>query len=192
MRERTMEHRRKLSEALMGRETKPAIERFMSKVKKDEKGCWNWTGTVKPGGYGVFSIKKNNVQKTYNAHRWAYTYFIGEIPEGLTIDHLCRNRRCVNPKHLEPVTIRENLMRGRGYSGVNNRKTHCPKGHPLVAIPKHIKSLTAKRYCPICYIQKPLEWNRSHKERKNENNRKSYANTKAKNSPKGERGGNNE
>jgi len=134
----------------MGKETKPIIERFMSKVEKTQDGCWNWIGAIVPGGYGKFSVEKNKIRKCFNAHRWSYEYFKEPIPAGLTLDHLCRNRRCVNPDHLEPVSIRENLLRGNGVSGVNARKTHCPKGHPL--IPTHFPCHKGKmaRYCPIC------------------------------------------
>ncbi len=111
----TKEHRQKISHSLMGIERKPIIERFMSHVKISGTGCWEWFGCKKPGGYGVFSIKKNNIHKTYNAHRWSYQYYIGNIPEGLVIDHLCRVRHCVNPIHMELVTMRENLMRGTGF-----------------------------------------------------------------------------
>lgn len=147
---RTKEHSQKISKALMGRETKPAIERFMDKVEKTADGCWDWKGSIAPGGYGKFTVEKNLVRKCFNAHRWAYEYFIGKIPAGLTLDHLCRNRKCVNPSHLEPVTIRENLLRGKGASAVNARKTHCPKGHPLVHSPFPSHQVGQRRYCPVC------------------------------------------
>ena len=73
-----------------------------------DTGCWNWSRAMNRGGYGKIRSNKRDMP----AHRWVYEQLIGPIPEGLTLDHLCRNRRCVNPAHLEPVTIRENTRRG--------------------------------------------------------------------------------
>lgn len=87
--------------------------------------CWLWTAKARVRGYGV--IGTGNGKQTRVTHRVAYELVIGPIPEGLQLDHLCRVRHCVNPKHLEPVTQAENLRRGEG--GV--LKTHCPHGHPL-------------------------------------------------------------
>lgn len=138
------------SKDLMGKETKPIIDRFMSKIEKASSGCWNWMGSIVPGGYGKFNVEKNKVRKCFNAHRWAYEYFKGPIPDGLTLDHLCRNRRCVNPDHLEPVTIRENLLRGNGVPARNARKKRCPKGHLLFPSPYPCHRGKIARYCPIC------------------------------------------
>lgn len=96
--------------------------RFWSKVKKTSGGCWFWTASVNHGGYGKFWVDGHTIQ----AHRVAYILERGEIEEGLTLDHLCRERRCVKPAHLEPVTIKENLDR----SPRNPKyRTHCPSGH---------------------------------------------------------------
>lgn len=108
---------------------KPEAERFWEKVDKSGD-CWEWTA-YKLNGYGRFGVggsHKNGGRILY-AHRWAYEALVAPIPEGLYIDHLCRNRGCVNPDHMEPVTSGENTLRGISRAAVNARKTHCPHGH---------------------------------------------------------------
>lgn len=94
-------------------------ERFWSKVSFSAGGCWEWTGG-QVSGYGNFWL---GGRTWIRAHRYAYEFCVGEIPNGLQLDHLCRNRVCVNPDHLEPVTQRENIVRGSAAI------THCPAGH---------------------------------------------------------------
>lgn len=96
-------------------------ERFWLHVSMPEgDGCWEWTSSKHAGGYGHHYIGRGQVK----AHRYAYELLIGPIPEGLHLDHLCRNRACVNPAHLEPVTNAENSRRGA------LERVACPKGHP--------------------------------------------------------------
>lgn len=106
----------------------PLAERFMERVHKRPDGCWQWTGGYTSGqwDYPRFCVGKRDYVL---AHRWAYEHFVGPIPDGLTIDHLCRNTMCVNPEHLEPVSNVENVMRGEGACAKNSRKTHCKRGH---------------------------------------------------------------
>lgn len=92
-----------------------------------ERDCWNWTGSLSTGGYGCFYIKR----KFISAHRAVYELLSGPIPEGLHLDHLCRNRKCVNPAHLEPVTQRENFLRGYSPSAITVRTNQCKQGHSL-------------------------------------------------------------
>lgn len=86
-----------------------------------------WLGYRKPNGYGEMGIGR----KVFLAHRVAYELFVGPIPDGMTLDHKCRERACVNPDHLEPVTNRENILRGISPSAQNAHATHCTQGHPF-------------------------------------------------------------
>lgn len=107
--------------------------RFWSKVDKGGPGgCWLWTASRTPKGYGQFSVggRKAGNYRMLKAHRVAYLLLRGIIPATLELDHLCRVRHCVNPDHLEPVTNTENIRRGISPSAVGARKTHCPQGHP--------------------------------------------------------------
>jgi hypothetical protein len=102
-------------------------------AKVDRRGddeCWPWLGAI-TGGYGVVSpaLQRDGGFKSRRVHRIIYELLIGPIPDGLVPDHLCRNRRCANPKHLEIVTNKENILRGISWSAKNAMKTHCPQGH---------------------------------------------------------------
>lgn len=131
---------------------RPAIERFMEKIRPGANGCIEWIGGLNGVGYGQFYEGRTNLDqtgKTY-AHRWSYEHFVGPIPDGMHLDHLCRNRRCVNPQHLEPVTCRENLLRGTGASARNAIKTHCPAGHPYEGDNLYFHPIRKQRICRAC------------------------------------------
>ena len=116
------------------------IERFMAQVQIQPNGCWHWTGHISRG-YGQFRLRGARVRP----HRAAYLLFIGEIPDGMQVDHECHNRddtcqgnddclhrRCVNPDpaHLRAATAQQNVLAGRTPAAANAAKTHCPQGHP--------------------------------------------------------------
>jgi hypothetical protein len=105
-----------------------ALDRLLAKIDIDPAtGCWNFTGRIESNGYGRIHAVAG--EAPWLSHRLAYTLLVGDIPEGLTIDHLCRNRACCNPDHLEPVTVRENIRRGDSHAGRKARQTHCKRGH---------------------------------------------------------------
>ena len=103
-----------------------AVDRFLAKVEPLADGCWRWTGSRIPNGYGNF---RGYESRMVMAHRFAYEEFVGPIPDGLQIDHLCRNKWCVNPEHLEPVTNRENQLRGEAPMVALHIAGVCIRGH---------------------------------------------------------------
>lgn len=105
----------------------PVEKRFWAKVEKTGS-CWLWLGAKVGNGYGQINLDGH--RRVY-AHRLSWELAHGAIQEGLDIDHLCRNRGCVNPAHMEVVTNRTNVLRGTGPTAANARKTECKRGHPL-------------------------------------------------------------
>ena len=93
-----------------------------------ENGCLVWVGTISHYGYGILIVRENGHSYRRYVHRLVWEHFNGPVP-AQTLDHLCRNRACFYPGHLEPVSSRENSLRGVGPSAQNARKTHCPRGH---------------------------------------------------------------
>lgn len=138
----------------MSTPTSPALrrERFWAKVDKSAgpDGCWLWTACIDHTGYGCFTVFKRHVA----AHRFSYEETVGPITDGLVIDHLCRTRACVNPRHLEPVTFRENCMRGVAPNVIAARTMICRQGHDMSAprgfIVKRRTNGTVSRRCRVC------------------------------------------
>jgi HNH endonuclease len=121
----------------------PKDHRFWSKVAyigATTEECWEWQGGINPGGYGNFHNR--------NAHRYAFEFEHGWLPDG-PLDHFfCSNRRCVNPFHLVPATTRENVLRSESFVAINARKTHCPQGHPYDEVNTRLKG--SRRVCRAC------------------------------------------
>jgi len=118
---------------------------FWAKVEKTAT-CWLWRGSLDRLGYGM--VKVNGRSRA--AHRVAWEFSRGPIPAGLTLDHLCRVRNCVNPNHLEPVTLRENILRGTGVAANHARQTTCIHGHPLTAGNSYSRPGRRERRCRAC------------------------------------------
>lgn len=129
-------------------ETRTVDIRFWEKVdKRGPDECWLWTAARGPGGYGFFTRGRGHSPLV---HRFAYELLVGPIPEGLTIDHLCRTKLCVNPAHLEPVSNAENVRRA------NRGKSHCKYGHPFDD--ENTLIYLGNRVCRTCTRRRRAEW----------------------------------
>lgn len=146
-----------------------SLSRLMGKVVVRRNGCWHLPPSHKDG-YAYFHY----AGKRRLAHRASYEHFVGDIPDGLVLDHNCHtqdvncpggdgclHRRCINPAHLEPVTAEENTSRGRGTSALNAAKTHCPKGHPYSPENTYVDP-DGRRECRTCRALRSKEWVRVH------------------------------
>lgn len=130
----------------------PTEQRFWGRVEKTDS-CWNWigAGASNPQNYGRFQPVLGD-RRLVPAHVWAYEQLVGSVPSGLQLDHLCRNRHCVNPTHLEVVTCGENLLRGETLNARNAAKTHCPQGHPYDS--ENTLYWRGRRCCRACARQR--------------------------------------
>lgn len=118
-------------------------KRFWEKVDKTPT-CWKWKGSLGKKGYGRFRVG----DRTEMAHRVAYELIVGAVPQGKTLDHLCRVRGCVNPAHLEAVSNAENVLRGVGPPAINAKRTHCVHGHEFSDANTYVHK--GRRFCSQC------------------------------------------
>ena len=149
------------------------LEVFESRIDRTLWGCWLWTKRTDSDGYAIFCLNGKNRK----AHRVAYETWIGPIPRGLTLDHICRVRNCVNPDHLEPVTNRENFLRGDNLMSKFARATFCRHGHEFTGDNTYdtplgrkcrtctIDRATKKVQCPLCGKHVANAYRKGHRER---------------------------
>lgn len=125
-------------------------DRIRNGVEVTESGCWEWRRSILAAGYGCIRVDG----KTRTTHSVAYEVFKGRVPEGLEIDHLCRNRACCNPDHMEAVTHSVNVRRGNGPK-IKRAITHCPNGHEYTE--DNLYRFSGRRACKTCAKRRSAE-----------------------------------
>lgn len=141
------------------------LKRFWGKVRKT-LGCWMWTGSISKGGYGNFCVGA----KQYKPHRISFVLAKGTIPLGLCLDHVCRNRSCVNPKHIRIVTRGRNAIENStSPAAINAKKTHCIRGHELTG--ENLQAQNGGRQCRACRNLTALQWYHAKRKRERQGHR---------------------
>lgn len=136
---------------LRGPAARPVADRFSEKIAAaDENGCVRWLAGTNGAGYGFLRLSPREGSRRMYAHRWFYEHYVGPIPDGAHLDHLCRNTLCVNPAHLEPVSQRTNVLRGISPCAENAAKTACKRGHELAGANLYINPSSGYRQCREC------------------------------------------
>lgn len=149
-------------------DSREAVRLYAKIEVSTEHDCWLWTGSLDKYGYGKFRAGG----KCLSTSRFSYLLHKGEIPQGLVVDHICRNRRCVNPEHLRLLTNAENVLCGEGRTAKQARQTHCKRGHPLFGENLWFNPKAKERQCRTC-----------HRDRNRINMRRYYQQKKANGNP---------
>lgn len=155
-----------MDRSAVSRSVTPVLDRMADKFLVGDD-CWPWIGSASAQGYGRIYVHPDGPRQ---AHRVLYEIMVGPIPDGLQLDHLCKNPACVRPDHLEPVTGAENRRRSEGPAGINARKTHCKNGHPLDADDLIVRDgrsseAVAMRSCRACHNARQRAYNSRTRER---------------------------
>lgn len=140
------------------------LQKFRAHIVDGPGGCRLWTSKIGRGGYGHFCYRKDGRNIYALVHRLVWELERGPIPGGLTIDHLCRVRHCVNTAHMETVDIRTNTLRGDAVTAQNARKEVCLNGHPLVGANLYVRA-NGMRQCVACQRQRVREWRARQRQR---------------------------
>lgn len=144
------------------------IDRFWVRVdKKSSKECWNWIGFITRDGYGQFHCVDDNNIKYFRAHRLSYVLAGGTLDPKLCLDHTCRNRACMNPNHLEQVSLKENLNRGEGICAKRKRSEKCKNGHSYkLSQQSNYMKKNEWRSCKICRNKWENQWRQLYRKRR--------------------------